>query len=179
VRSHVDGLISPHPIGETLPALLVDDDFAQRFTAGIDDVLAPILSTLDNFTAYLDPWLAPPDFLDWLSRWVGVTADANWPVDRRRAVVARASDLYAWRGTARGLADAVEAATGYRPEIRDSGGVAWSQQAGATRATPVAAGVEVLLRVPDPTAIDRPHIEALVRAAVPAHIPVHLEVEPS
>lgn len=179
MRSHVGGLESPYPIGPTLPAMFADDDFAQRFVAGIDDTLAPVLSTLDNLPAYLDPWTAPPDFLQWLSQWVGVDAESTWPEERRRAVIARASDLYAWRGTARGLAESVEAVTGVRPEIRDSGGVAWSQQAGATRATSVRAGVAILLRVPDPGAIDRAHLDALVRAAVPAHLPVHLEVEQS
>jgi phage tail-like protein len=159
--------------------MFADDDFAQRFVAGIDDALAPLLSTLDNLPAYLDPWTAPPDFLDWISQWVGVDVDANWPVERRRAVIARASDLYAWRGTARGLTETIEAATGVRPEIRDSGGVAWSQHAGATRSSSVRAGVAVLLRVPDPGAIDRAHLDALVRASVPAHLPVHLEVEQS
>ena len=48
----------PAPIGEQLPALYADDDFAQRFTAGLDTVLAPVFSTLDNLPAYLDPrWL--------------------------------------------------------------------------------------------------------------------------
>jgi phage tail-like protein len=179
VRNHVDGLTSPHPLGPTLPALFAEDDFAQRFVGGIDDVLSPLLSTLDNLPAYLDPWLAPPDFLDWLSHWVGAATESNEPVERRRAVIARAAGLYAWRGTARGLTDAIEAATGYTAEIRDSGGVAWSQRAGATRSSSTRSGVAVVLRVPDPGAVDRAHLDALVRAAVPAHLPVHLEVEQS
>jgi phage tail-like protein len=173
----VDGLASPHPLGPSLPAMLVEDEFTQRFVSGLDDVLAPVLSTLDNVPAYLNPWLAPPDFLDWLARWVGVAVDANWPLERRRAVIARASDLYAWRGTARGLAEAVEAATGVLPEVRDSGAVSWSLHPDTKDAPNGAPGIVVLLRVPDPSAIDRAHIDALVRAAVPAHIPVHLEVE--
>lgn len=179
MRNHVDGIGSAHPIGPLLPAMLVEDEFTQRFVGGIDDVLAPITSTMDNLPAYLDPWLAPPDYLDWLAQWVGVAMDSNWPIERRRAIVAHASDVYAWRGTARGLAEAVEAATGVVPEIRDPGGVAVSLVPGAADGVGKAAPVVVILRVPDPAAIDRTHIDALVRAAVPAHVPVSLEVQQS
>ncbi|MGW2874684.1 hypothetical protein ACWDCZ_41715, partial [Kitasatospora sp. NPDC001225] len=66
-RAAVPGLPSPHPIGELLPALFAEDDFAQRFTAGLDTVLAPVFATLDNLPAYFQPGLAPADFLDWLA----------------------------------------------------------------------------------------------------------------
>ncbi|MGW2847530.1 hypothetical protein ACWC5G_21895, partial [Streptomyces sp. NPDC001274] len=67
-RAAVPGLPSRYPIGGLLPALYADDDLAQRFTAGLDTVLAPVLSTLDNLPAYFDPALAPADFLPWLPR---------------------------------------------------------------------------------------------------------------
>jgi phage tail-like protein len=172
----VHGIASAHPIGPLLPAMLVEDEFAQRFVGGIDDVLAPIISTIDNVPAYLNPLLAPPDFLEWLAHWVGVAMDSNVPLARRRAIVASASDVYAWRGTARGLAEAVEAATGIAPEIRDPGGVAFSTVPGAQDGATKSAPLVVILRAPDPGAIDRAHIDALVRAAVPAHVPVTLEV---
>lgn len=173
MRSHVDGLVSPHPIGETLPAMLVEDPFAQRLCAGIDDVLGVLVSTLDNVGAYLDPRLAPEDFLAWLGEWVGLTLDPSWAIERRREVVAQAVDLYAWRGTARGLADHIEAVTGARPEIYDSGATSWSRRAGTSDAGP-AGGAEVVVVMP--SGADRARLEPLVRAAVPAHVPVRLEV---
>jgi phage tail-like protein len=178
MRTHVDGLVNPHPIGPSLPAMLVEDQFAQRFVAGIDDVLAPLVSTLDNLAAYLDPWLAPEDFVAWLAEWVGVAVEEAWPLERRRAVVARAADLYAWRGTARGLADHIEAATGIRPEVQDSGGTSWSRRAGTSDGS--TRGPEVVVVLPatlSPT--ERARLDGLVRAAVPAHVPVRLEVEAS
>ncbi|MDQ1374536.1 MAG: hypothetical protein QOJ09_1874, partial [Actinomycetota bacterium] len=84
-----------------LPALYQDDDFALRFTAGLDDVAAPALAVLDNLTAYFDPLLAPSDFLPWLAGWVGIALDENWPEARQRALVARAGELYRSRGTAK------------------------------------------------------------------------------
>ena len=61
MRGTVPGLASPHPLGETLPALYADDSFAQRLCQGLDEVLAPLLSTLDCLPAYLDPATAPAD----------------------------------------------------------------------------------------------------------------------
>src|SRR6476620_3318162 len=98
-RAAVPGLASRYPIGGLLPALYADDDLAQRFTAGLDTVLAPVLSTLDNLPAYFDPSLAPADFLPWLSSWVAADIDPAWPEELRRAVVARAVELHRRRGT--------------------------------------------------------------------------------
>ncbi|HYM50051.1 MAG TPA: phage tail protein, partial [Candidatus Limnocylindrales bacterium] len=107
-RGLVPLLKTPHPLGAMLPGLFQDDGFAQRMMAAFDEVLAPIFSTLDNLEAYFDPWLAPEDFLDWLSAWVGLPLDETWPVERRRAFVARAYDLFRLRGTVRGLRAHVE-----------------------------------------------------------------------
>ncbi|SCG00768.1 phage tail protein, P2 protein I family [Streptomyces sp. Ncost-T6T-2b] len=121
-RAAVPGLPSRYPIGELLPALYADDDLAQRFTAGLDTVLAPVLSTLDNLPAYVDPALAPADFLPWLASWVGVEADPAWPVELRRAVVAHAVELHRWRGTRRGLVERLRLVCGVHAEVRDGGG---------------------------------------------------------
>src|SRR6185503_17047451 len=103
-----------------------DDSFAQRFLDALDHVYAPILSTIDNFDSYLDPHLAPDDFLAWLAGWVGISLDESWDEDRRREIVARAVDLYRMRGTAAGLAGQVEIQTGGQVEIVESGATAWS-----------------------------------------------------
>ena len=73
-RGLVPRLDTPRPMGPELPALFQDDSFAQRLTGAFDDMLAPVFSTLDNFEAYLDAWLSPEDFLDWLGAWVVVNA---------------------------------------------------------------------------------------------------------
>jgi phage tail-like protein len=63
----IAGLGSPHPLGSGLPALYQEDDLAQRLLAALDEVLAPVISTLDNFDRYLEPSLAPLDFVEWLA----------------------------------------------------------------------------------------------------------------
>ena len=67
MRGLVDGLRSPHPLGGTLPPIYLEDSLTQRITAGLDEVLAPVLNVLDNLDAYLDPALAPSDFYEWLT----------------------------------------------------------------------------------------------------------------
>jgi len=160
-----------------LPALYQDDDFAQRFTAGLDDVAAPVLGVLDNLTAYFDPVLAPTDFLPWLSSWVGVALDENWPLARRRALVARAGELYRSRGTARGLADQIELYTGAAPEVEESGGTVWSPTPGGS--PPGHAVPEVVVRVRGNNSIDPKRLEAIVLDAKPAWVAHRIEVLPA
>src|SRR4051794_31821685 len=62
MRGSIDGLASSAPLGMMLPAVFADDDLAQRFVAGLDEVLAPILNVLDCLDTYFTPSLAPADF---------------------------------------------------------------------------------------------------------------------
>lgn len=176
MRGLVAGLDSPHPLGPSLPALYQDDDFAQRFLGGLDQVLAPIFSTLDNFDAYLDPWLTPADFLDWLAGWVGIALDDSWDEARRRTIVARAVDLYRMRGTAMALAGQVEIQTGGKVEIIENGATSWSVDPGGDLPGSPEPLVVVRVTVPDPKAIDGTRLDALISAAKPAHVMHRIEL---
>jgi phage tail-like protein len=175
-RTGVESLLSPHPLGGYMPALYQQDQFAQAWLSALDDVLAPIFSSMDNFDAYLDPSLAPPDFLDWLATWMGLVADETWPVERRRLFVLSASRLYRVRGTAKGLAAHVQIFSGGEVEIVEHGASAWSATNGA--ALPGSSGFDMLVRVQvaDPSTVDVPKLEALVAAAKPAHLTHKIEV---
>ena len=85
-------------------------------------MLAPVFATLDCLDAYVDPWLAPEDFLEWLAGWVGVVIDEGWPIERSRAFIANIVELYRWRGTIRGLVAELAIYTGGDVEISESGG---------------------------------------------------------
>ncbi|MBK5995553.1 phage tail protein I [Streptomyces sp. MBT58] len=178
-RAAVPGLPSRYPIGELLPALYADDDLAQRFTAGLDTVLAPVLSTLDNLPAYFDPALAPADFLPWLATWVGVDIDRAWPQELQRAVVARALELHRWRGTRRGLVEHLRLCFGVHADVRDGGGVAWS--AGPGTELPPAPTGELLVRVwpvaPGAT-VDASRVLDVVTASCPVHLTCRVEILP-
>jgi phage tail-like protein len=173
---------SPHPLVDTLPGLFQEDPLARQWTAAFDELLAPVFLALDGFAAYLDPWLTPEDFLTWLAGCVGMTLDPAWPIDRRRAAVARAAELYRWRGTARGVAAAVELATGVTPDIEENGGAWWSASptvAEPPASAPEPAGPRLRVRLDVPTSATPGLVAAARRAielAVPAHVPVTLEI---
>jgi phage tail-like protein len=69
---------------------------------------------------FYDPHVAPPEFLDLLSRWTAFTVDMDWPEAQRRALVKRAVDLYRIRGTRRGLALFLKLFTGHEPDIAEN-----------------------------------------------------------
>ncbi len=176
MRGTVTALASPHPIGELLPGVFADDEMMQRFVSAFDEVLAPAFATLDNIDAYLDPALAPADFVDWLANWVALPLADEWPPDRRRALVARAVELHRWRGTRRGLVALLETVTGGRVEVADSGGCTGSQFSAGPLPGYDRPMLRVRITVTDPAAVDVGRLDALLALHKPAHLPHVLEV---
>jgi phage tail-like protein len=176
MRAFVPGLASPHPMGERLPAMYLEDSFVQRMTTALDTVVAPIYSNLDCLDAYIDPDLTPEDFLVWLGEWVGMALDESWPVERRRAVIAQAVDLYRVRGTSSGLSAYLRLLTGLDVEIEETGGTAWSTTPDAAPPGSPNFAMVVRMRAPDPRQVDRARLEALVTAAKPAHVLHRIEL---
>ncbi|MFD4539433.1 phage tail protein [Streptomyces bauhiniae] len=175
-RAAIPGLPSRHPIGGQLPALYAEDDFAQRFTAGLDTVLAPVFSTLDNLPAYLDPRVAPADFVAWLASWVGGVDDPRWPLELRREATVRAMELHRWRGTKRGLVEALHLILGVRAEVVGDGAAVWSSTPGSE--LPPAPDTEIVVRVwpgREPT-VEESRVHELIRALVPVHTRCRVEV---
>ncbi|GGZ90449.1 phage tail protein [Streptomyces bluensis] len=177
-RAAVPGLPSRYPIGGQLPALYAADDFAQRFTAGLDTVLAPVFATLDNLPAYLDPRVAPTDFLAWLASWVGAADDRQWPEELRREAVVRAVELHRWRGTRRGLVEGLRLALGVHAEVTEDGGAAWSNISGADLPPEPPAGPLVRVWPGRGTRVDPDKVREIVRAMCPVHTVCRVEVLP-
>lgn len=171
MRAALPDLPSRHPLGDMLPAMYAEDDFALRFTAGLDAVLSALLSTMDNLPAYLDPALAPEDFLSWLSSWVAAELDPAWPLPLRRAVVARAIALHRRRGTAGGLVERLSLSLGVRAEVVDGPEVRWSSSPDTE--LPRGDGNPVV-RVYGP--VDRRRVEAVVASVCPVHLTCVVEV---
>jgi phage tail-like protein len=176
MRGAIDGLKVPYTLGEQLPAVYQEDPFAMRFSAGFDDVLAPILSTLDCLEAYVDPWVTPEDFLDWLAGWVGMVLDENWPLDRRRAVAARAVELFRKRGTAAGLREVVELFTSGSVQINETGGTACSQEPNGELPGEPNPRLSVRVWVDNGAPISESMLDALVAATKPAHVVHRVEI---
>jgi phage tail-like protein len=175
MRTGLPDLPTPHRIGERLPALFIEDEFTQRFVGGLDQVLAPLFLVLDSFPAYLDPRLAPEDFLAWLAAWVALPLDGAWPVELRRELVASAVVQHRRRGTREGLASHLRLLTGGDVEVTDSGSCGWTQQAGEPVAGAEVPSVTVRVREAAPT-VDATALRAAVVEAVPAHVRVVVEL---
>jgi phage tail-like protein len=175
-RAGVEGLRSPHPLMEQLPAVYAGDEFALALTGALDEVLAPVLSALDNLAAYFDPMLAPEDFVDWLGGWMGLAVHARLAPDVRRRFVAEAHRLHRQRGTPGGLAALLHLVTGGRVDLWESGGSSWSRTPGAALPGDCAPTLRVRVEVPDPSRVDHAWLDDLVRAAKPAHVVHSLDI---
>jgi phage tail-like protein len=177
----VPGLPSRHPIGELLPLLYADDDLAQRFTAGLDTVLAPVFATLDNLPAYFEPRLAPMDFVAWLAAWVGADDAPGGADGPRREAVRRAVELHRLRGTRRGLRERLRLLLGVEAEIVDGGGAAWSTAPDVPLPPPPTGELLVRVRPVRGAQVDRAQVVDIVRESCPVHLTYRVEIlaEPS
>lgn len=175
-RGHVEGLATPWAIAGQLPGALQEDDLCQRMMAAFDEVMAPIFVTLDCFDAYLDPKLAPEDFVEWLASWVGVEIDETWTLERRRQLIRDAVVLYRMRGTAAGLAAHVRLYAGVGPEIEESGACAWSQTADHPIPGRSSPDLTVRVHVEDQAGVRQSTLSRIVGASRPAHIPYRVEI---
>jgi len=94
---------NPFPLETQVPAMLAEDPMIRAFLAGLDEVWAPIVQTLDCFYAYLDPRTAPLDMVAFLGSWIRAdTVDAG-DGQILREDVAQAHRLYVLMGTAAAL----------------------------------------------------------------------------
>ncbi|MEI7034393.1 phage tail protein [Streptomyces pratensis] len=180
MRGGVLGVPTPHPLIDRLPAVYLEQDFLRRFLAALDDVLAPVLLSIDNLPAHLDPRTAPDDFLDWLAQWVAVEPHEDSPSELRRAAVRGAVARHARRGTVSGLAQALRLETGTEPEITESGGTVWSTRPHSPLPGRERPWVTVRVRAGGAPGRrpDRVRLEELIGTEVPAHVGFTLELLP-
>ena len=176
MRGIIPGLPSPRPIGSGLPSMYQEDELCQRLTTAFDVALAPVFTTLDCFDTYLDPRVAPEDFVDWLASWVGIDIDETWTLERRRQLVTDAVALYRVRGTAIGLAAHIRLYTGASPELEESGGCGWSETADSALPGSSDPHVIVRLEVPDPSSVNATTVNRIVADSRPAHLPYGVEI---
>jgi phage tail-like protein len=173
--SEGQSLLSPRPLGETLPSVYLTDFFAQQLCAAFDELLAPIFATLDCFPAFLDPGTTPEDMLDWLAGWIGLTMDADIDTARKRELIAAGAALMPWRGTVRGVREAVAAAFNAEAEIIESGGVQWSTRPDSDAGGAPVQALLVRIVTDEPATIDLRRLDAVVEAVKPAHVSHRVE----
>jgi phage tail-like protein len=170
MRGLISELPSPHPLSETLPSMLREDPFARSLCESFDDVLAPVLLTLDTFACYLDPATTPEDMIPWLAQWLGLGVDLNVEQARQRHELQIASSLNVTRGTRRSIELVLENALGMPVEVSESGGARWSPSPGGDLPGDHDAALTVLVRPPAGVEVDLDRLDALIRSAKPAHV---------
>lgn len=68
-----------------------------------DKELTGISETIDTIHKFFYPDTKYPEFIDWLSSWVGLVLKEDWSIQKKRDVIARIIPIYRMRGTKRGL----------------------------------------------------------------------------
>lgn len=176
MRTAIPGLDSPHPLAQTLPGMYQGKSFVRRLCFALDEVLAPVLSTLDNLPAYLDVGTTPDDVLPWLAAWTGMSLDPGQSRERQRALLQQAVMLQGIQGTARGIELAVEAVFGLRAQVHETGAATWSADPDAR--LPGQPRQTFLLQVfaAQDEAVDEQRLDLVVAALKPAHVVHRVEV---
>jgi phage tail-like protein len=155
-----------------LPPVYQDHDFLGRFLLIFETIMEPLERVVDEIHYYFDPRTAPEGMLPWLASWVDLVLNEKWPLGRRRALVRAAAELYRWRGTRRGLSEYIRIYTGIEPTIEEP---ELDLQTNGTRGLP-ANVFRVILEVPDPEAIDRRLVQAIIEAEKPANAGYMLDI---
>jgi phage tail-like protein len=148
-----------------LPAIYADDPFLGGYLNIFDAVWQPLERQIDQLHAYVNPRLAPPEFLAWLGTWLDLILDENWPETRRRTLIRNAADLYARRGTAGGLRDYLTIFLGVTPEIEED----------LSDANPY--HFTVIVHLDDGAIVDEDRLRRIIDEEKPAHTTYTLRLE--
>lgn len=116
-----------------LPELYREVDFVGRLLKVFELAFEPDVQTLNGLWAYLNPRLAPQGLLPFLAHWVGWQISPDLSLNQQRDLIARALEIYRWRGTRRGLRLSLHLATGLplEPESGTAPAIAIQETFGA------------------------------------------------
>ncbi len=91
--------------------------FLERLLALPEACLTGIETSYESLLRELNPEAASDEWLQFLGAWFGLVFDPSWPIERRRALLVSAHELFALRGTLAGLRRYLEIYTGSTPAI--------------------------------------------------------------
>lgn len=184
MRGTIADLGTPAPLADLLPSMLREDPFTVEFCAGLDEVLAPVLLSLDSFPAQLDVRTTPDDMIIWLSQWVGLTGTeqellAEADADRLRQLAETAQSLHVRRGTRLGIERVIAIELGVRCEVAESGAAEWSGEPGRPLPEGDLAGgppaIVVTVFAEPGESVDLDRLERLLTSNVPVHVRFRIE----
>ena len=111
-----------------LPQAMARDRVIEGFVHACQEVADGLRHRVESVEHELDVDLAAPEMLTFVASWLGVQAEtlvsADEPVrDAQRRLIRAVGQVLGWRGTRRGVETLLEALTGGRVDVSDSGGV--------------------------------------------------------
>jgi len=158
-------------LAQYLPGILRQDAFLSEFLRIFDEILRPIIETIDSIDGYFDAKLTPVGLLPWLATWVG--DGAGLPETATRALLGEVAQIHRDRGTKRGLQRALQIATGAEAlVIENTAGLRLDADArlgiNTSLATPERNAIQVTL-IKGAGAIDEDLVAGVLREFKPAH----------
>ncbi|MGW2232358.1 hypothetical protein, partial [Streptomyces formicae] len=154
-------------------------DFADRYIAGFDDTLAPVITALDCLDAHLSARTAPDDFLTWMLRWSGTELPACVGTIGRRNALLLGRRLHGLRGTRSGLELLVRDVLGGRVEVSETGTTHYAAGPEDQPTPEGGACVHVRVLLPYGTTARAgvaEDVEDLVREWIPVHVEASVDV---
>jgi phage tail-like protein len=110
-------------LAEQLPRVMAADPVLRDFVTAFEQVHDTVRERVDAVEHQVDTGLASPEMLQYLGSWLGLELEPTDPAEYRRSMVREVGKLLGWRGTKFGMEALLEAATGARVIVTDSGGV--------------------------------------------------------
>lgn len=175
-RKLIPGLQSPFPMINYTSSMLIDDPVAQKICASLDEVLAPIISVLDCYDAYLDAHIAPLDFVRYMCSWILVSPELGWNETVVRNALSHAIAFYGLRGTAKGIEGFFSTVLQMDVTVEESGSVTTSRDSTdpATWTVPAPPSATITIHGQEGALADTSFASLVLTAAVPAHVDVRL-----
>lgn len=106
-----------------LPAIYQEDpyskEFLERFLSLFESVFYDLETDITHVFKYFDPKTVPRAFLSWLSSWLNMALEEEWPEETKRRFIEQASLLYKLKGTPEGIRKLIELYIAKRPVIME------------------------------------------------------------
>jgi phage tail-like protein len=107
---------------ELLPAIYRRSDptgrnFVRDLCWIMEHMFGSVQDQLDDVHKIFDPLETPDEFLPWIAGWTAMVVDIDWPVEKKRAIIHKAVELYGIRGTVKGLKLFLKLFTDHEPKI--------------------------------------------------------------
>lgn len=96
-----------------------DPGVLDRFLSLFESLFVDVESEIARLDRLFDPWAAPAGWLEELAGWLALDLEEDWSEEKKRRAIAQAFAAYAWRGTARGLREAIRFRTGVEARIEE------------------------------------------------------------